>query len=134
MTSAAPRPPGKTRARDKNIARGGKVGIAIAVLIVLLLSVLWFRAAHQPNILRLRSAHTVTLSWKASSSPVTGYNVYRSTSPSGNYVRINSMLVQGTTFTDQYVHSGSTYYYVTRAVDVRGRESINSNEAQATIP
>jgi hypothetical protein len=134
MPLGSSRPPGKARARDQNVATGTKAGIAVAILVVLLLSALWFRARHQPDILRLRSAHTVTLSWKASSSPVTGYNVYRSTSPAGNYVRINATLVQGTTFTDQYVQSGSTYYYVTRAVGVRGRESVNSNEARATIP
>ncbi len=128
MRQSAPRP-----ARDQNVAIGTKVGIAVTVLVVLLLSV-WFLARHRPDILRLRSAHTVTLSWKASSSPVAGYNVYRSTSSKGNYVRINSTVVQGTAFTDQYVQSGSTYYYVTRAVDGQGRESINSNEAQATIP
>jgi hypothetical protein len=134
MTLGAPRPRGKTRTRDENVAIATKVGAAVAVLVVLLLSVLWFRARYEPDMLRLRSAHTVTLSWKASSSPVAGYNVYRSTSPTGNYVRINSTLVQGTTFTDRYVQSGSTYYYVTRAVDGLGRESINSNEARATIP
>jgi hypothetical protein len=134
MTLGAPRPRGKTRTRDENVAIATKVGAAVAVLVVLLLSVLWFRARYEPDMLRLRSAHSVTLSWKASGSPVVGYNVYRSTSAAGNYVRINSTLVQVTTFTDQYVQSGSTYYYVTRAVDGRGRESVNSNEVRATIP
>ena len=43
-------------------------------------------------------------------------------------------LVQGVTFTDNSVENGVTYYYVTRAVDTLGHESVNSNEARAAIP
>jgi hypothetical protein len=32
------------------------------------------------------------------------------------------------------VHSGTTYFYVTTAVDSRGVESTDSNQATATIP
>jgi hypothetical protein len=120
--------------RDRNLAAWTKVGTGIAVLGVLLLSVQWFRITNKRPALRLRSSHTVLLTWKASSSQVAGYNVYRSTTPAANYVRINSSPVQGLTFTDDTVESGSTYYYVTRAVDRRGQESNNSNEARATIP
>jgi hypothetical protein len=54
--------------------------------------------------------------------------------PAGNYIRINSSIVQGTTFIDRTVESGRTYFYMTRAVDALGRESVNSNEASAVIP
>jgi hypothetical protein len=120
--------------RDRNLAVWTKVGTGIAVLGVLLLSVQWIRVTMQPAELRLRSTHTVKLTWKASSSQVAGYNLYRRTSLEFNYVRINSSPVQGLTFTDDSVESGQTYYYVTRAVDARGFESTNSNEASATIP
>jgi hypothetical protein len=80
------------------------------------------------------NTHTVTLTWKGSTSHVAGYNVYRSITPGGNYARINTSLVQGLTFTDNTVESGKTYYYATRAVDTRGHESANSNEASAAIP
>jgi hypothetical protein len=115
-----------------------KSGTGIAVLVVLLLGAQWVHVTSgwTPRI-RLHSPgtkHTVTLKWQASSSQVAGYNVYRRTTPAGNYVRINSSPVAGTTFTDNTVESGLTYYYVTRAVDALGRESVNSNEASAAIP
>ena len=119
--------------RDRNLAVWTKVGTGIAVLVVLLLSVQWIRVTMQPTELRLRSTHTVKLTRKASSSHVAGYNLYRR-SPEFNYVRINSSPVQGLTFTDDSVESGQTYYYVSRAVDARGFESTNSNEASAAIP
>ena len=47
---------------------------------------------------------------------------------------LNSSLIAGTSYTDQTVQSGITYYYVTTAVDSLGVESIYSNEAAATVP
>jgi hypothetical protein len=120
--------------QDRNVPLGTKVRIGVAVLIVLLLSVQWIRVTNHLDAFGLRSTHTVKLTWKASTSQVAGYNVYRSTAPTDNYVRINSSLVQGLTFTDNTVDSGSTYYYVARAVDARGHESANSNEASAAVP
>ena len=124
--------------RDRSLSVWTKVGTGIAVVVVLLLSARWVRVTSGlPSGIRLQSpgtAHTVTLKWRASSSQVAGYNVYRSVTPAGNYVRINSSPVQGTTFADKTVESGLTYYYVTRAVDALGHESVNSNEAQAAIP
>ncbi len=134
MRRGSPRPLGKMSTRDRNVAIWTKVGTGIAITGVLLLSVQWFRVTHRSAALRTRSAPRVTLTWKGSTSQVAGYNVYRSTIPATNYVRINSSLVQALSFTDQLVQSGATYYYVTRAVDEGGRESINSNEARATIP
>jgi hypothetical protein len=78
--------------------------------------------------------HTVSLSWNASTSTVTGYNVYRSTTSGSGYVKINSTLVSGLTLTDSNVTSGTTYYYVTTAVDSSGNESAFSNQATAPIP
>src|SRR5271154_2782786 len=124
--------------RDRSVSVWMKGGTGIAVLSVLLLSAQWGRkTSGWPSLIRLRSrdtTHTVKLKWRASSSQVAGYNVYRSTTPAGNYVRINSSPVPGTTFTDDAVESGLTYYYVTRAVDALDHESVNSNEASAAIP
>ena len=78
--------------------------------------------------------HTVTLTWKAGSSPVAGYTVYRSTTPGGNYLRINPSPVPGLSYTDNTVEIGVTYYDVIRAVDAQGRESVNSSEISATVP
>jgi hypothetical protein len=79
-------------------------------------------------------AHSATLNWNASSSTIVGYNVYRSTT-SGSYgAPLNGSLVSALTYTDSTVVSGTTYFYVTTAVDGSGNESVVSNEVQAVIP
>ena len=78
--------------------------------------------------------HSVALSWNASTSTVSGYNVYRSTVSGSGYSKINSSLVGSLNFSDASVQSSQTYYYVTTAVDSSGNESSYSNEAQAIIP
>jgi hypothetical protein len=78
--------------------------------------------------------HSVALNWNASTSTVSGYNVYRSAVSGGPYAKINSSLVAILTYTDSTVQSGTTFYYVTTAVDSSGDESVDSNGASATIP
>jgi Abnormal spindle-like microcephaly-assoc'd, ASPM-SPD-2-Hydin len=79
--------------------------------------------------------HAVTLNWNASTSAdVVGYNVYRGTTSGGPYTKINTSLVQGTTYTDTTVQKCVTYYYVTTAVNSSGLESAYSNETVAAVP
>src|SRR5215472_8383008 len=78
--------------------------------------------------------HSVSLTWIASTSTVAGYNVYRSTTNGSAYVKINTSLVTGLAYTDANVTSGTTYYYVTTAVDSIGNESTYSNQASAAVP
>jgi len=78
--------------------------------------------------------HSVSLSWTASTSTVSGYNVYRSTVSGGSYTKINSSLVTVLSYTDSTVQNGTTYYYVTTAADSTGAESVFSNEVSAPIP
>jgi hypothetical protein len=78
--------------------------------------------------------HSASLSWNASTSTVSGYNVYRSTVSGGSYTKVNSSLVAGLSYTDSTVQSGTTYFYVTTSVDSGGHESDFSNEVQAVIP
>jgi hypothetical protein len=79
--------------------------------------------------------HSVTLNWIASvSGNISGYNIYRSTTPGGPYGKLNSTLVAGTTFLDSAVVAGQTYYYVATAVDISNNESGFSTEAQAVVP
>lgn len=78
--------------------------------------------------------HSVALSWNASTSTVSGYNVYRSTTSGSGYTKVNSSLVGGLSYTDSGVQNSQTYYYVTTAVDASGNESSYSNEAQAIVP
>jgi len=76
----------------------------------------------------------VALSWTASTSTVSGYNIYRSTTSGGSYVKVNGSLVSGLSYNDTTVQSGTTYYYVATAVDTSGDESVDSNQATAVIP
>src|SRR5579863_1744445 len=78
--------------------------------------------------------HTVGLNWGASSSSVSGYNVYRSTVSGSSYAKVNSALVAGVSFSDSSVQSGQTYYYVATSVDGSGNESVHSNEVAAVVP
>jgi hypothetical protein len=78
--------------------------------------------------------HAVGLNWGASSSSVSGYNVYRSTVSGGSYAKVNPALVAGVSFSDSSVQSGQTYYYVATAVDGSGNESVHSNEVAAVVP
>jgi fibronectin type 3 domain-containing protein len=79
--------------------------------------------------------HSVVLSWNASTTTVAGYSVYRSTLSGGPYTRINSSLVAAALkYTDSTVQSGTTYFYVTTAVDSSGSESLHSNEVSAAVP
>jgi hypothetical protein len=79
-------------------------------------------------------SHSVELSWDASSSSVSGYNVYRGSGGQGPFTRMNGSLVDALSFKDSSVTSGETYYYVTTGVTGAGVESGYSNAAKATIP
>jgi hypothetical protein len=79
--------------------------------------------------------HTVNLSWNASTSPnVVGYNIYRSTGTTGNYVQINTVLNAATAYSDTSVVDGQTYYYETTAVNSADEESAPSAAVKAVIP
>ena len=79
-------------------------------------------------------AHSVGLTWIASTSTVSGYNVYRGTVNGGPYTLVNTSLIGALIYTDSTVQNGVTYYYVATAVDSSGNESAFSTPAQAIIP
>ena len=83
---------------------------------------------------QVATAHTVALSWAASTITVSGYFVFRSSVTGGPYTQISPTLVSSLAFTDSSVVSGATYYYVVTAVDSTGTQSVYSNEVAATIP
>ena len=76
--------------------------------------------------------HSVNLSWKASTSAVVGYNIYRR--GASGVVKLNPAPVTGTSYVDRTVQLGQTYFYVTKAVNAKGRESTASNEIRADVP
>jgi hypothetical protein len=79
--------------------------------------------------------HKVQLSWKASTSKhIVGYNLYRGTRSGGPYKKINGSLDPSTEYTDLHVAAGYKYYYVARAVNLKGQESKYSKQVEAVIP
>jgi hypothetical protein len=62
-----------------------------------------------------------------------GYNVYRHES-GGAPEKLNSELVKAPAYRDMKVVSGKTYLYSVSAVDVRGNESVRSEEASESVP
>src|SRR5437879_5655514 len=79
------------------------------------------------------TTHSATLNWDASTSAVVGYNVYRATQAGGPYTRLNSSLIEPTSYTDSTVQADQTYFYVVTAVDANGVESVASNEIQVAV-
>ncbi len=78
---------------------------------------------------------SVTLLWDPSPSQVIGYNLYRGMKSGGPYsAKVNSSVQPGTSFVDNTVSPGITYYYVATAVDQDSVESSYSNEIVAAIP
>jgi hypothetical protein len=79
-------------------------------------------------------AHSVSLSWTASTSSVIGYNVYSSNVSGGPYVKLNSTPTTATTYADSLVQSAQTYYFVTTAMGSNNVESVFSTEVSVLIP
>ncbi|MEK3913488.1 fibronectin type III domain-containing protein [Paenibacillus sp. FSL H7-0331] len=81
------------------------------------------------NLIAVAGNAQVNLTWPTVTG-ATGYNIKRSTTPSGPYTTVANN-VYGSPYTDTAVTNGITYYYVVTALDASG-ESGNSNEASAT--
>jgi hypothetical protein len=80
-----------------------------------------------------QASHSVSLSWNASTSSVTGYNVYSSTVSGGPYTEI-APAIPTTSFTDSSVQAGLTYYFVVTSVNSQNEESSYSTQVAAVIP
>lgn len=75
----------------------------------------------------------VTLTWEASVlSTLAGYNIYRSTSSGGPYIRLNDSVLTSNSYTDETVSNGTIYYYVVRLLTTDLYESDYGNEVSAT--
>ncbi len=116
--------------------------VAITVLVTLTAT---SNGVSQTDILQLQATSTsqpatapptVQLSWdapNATSDPIAGYHVYRTTGSGSNYSLLSSLDAQ-TSYTDTTVQSGSTYDYIVKSVDTNGVESVSSNPVSLTIP
>ena len=90
----------------------------------------------------------VLLSWNeatdSNGGAVSGYNLYRSTTPGGSYTKVNTSLITQIQYDDtsspsaqaqnagSSMASGTTYYYVVTSVAADGDESVHSQEASGT--
>jgi hypothetical protein len=102
---------------------------------------------HKPTGVEVQQTEAgIAISWQAvedcNGNPVAGYNVYRSTSPGANYIKINTELITETEFLDTnpqgvsaagFGSSASTSYYGVAAVDDSGDESAQTLGASAAI-
>jgi len=79
------------------------------------------------------TAYSVNLSWNSSSGAV-GYNVYRSTSSTGSFAKINPALDGNTAYSDSTVAASTTYYYAATTVNSSGMESSLSSPVQVQVP
>ena len=80
----------------------------------------------------------ISLFWPANAEPdVAGYLVYRSTDanlPKDRWTVLTTALGTRTTFIDENVDAGKTYYYYVVAVDTSGNKSRPSEVVSETVP
>jgi hypothetical protein len=87
----------------------------------------------EPQVVQGTEQGTILLAWSTvADGDVAGYNVYRSDKPEGPYVKVNAALVTDTTYVDEGLADGQTYYYRITAVDQDGNESPQSLAASAS--
>jgi fibronectin type 3 domain-containing protein len=77
-------------------------------------------------------SHSVTLNWNMDAG-ANSFNVYRGTTAGGEGTTPYAAGISGTSFTDNSVTSGTTYFYYVTAVGTGG-ESAGSAEVSAQIP
>lgn len=82
----------------------------------------------------LAGVNRVFLTWNESGeSDLAGYHVYRSLGGGKGFVRLNAKLLTRTTYSDDTVKSGTTYYFAVTAVDKNGNEGDRSLETKAHV-
>lgn len=85
------------------------------------------------NLSATGGAGFVELAWTANNeADLSGYNVYRRSTPNGVFTKVNTTTVTTSAYTDNSVAAGSTYYYVISAIDTSFNESGYSAQATAT--
>lgn len=88
---------------------------------------------HPQGLFTTVDAASVILRWDARiESDLAGYHVYRSTTSTEGFTRVNPATVTQTTYIDTPELPGVRYYYAVTAVDTAGNESLLSRTAHAT--
>ncbi len=76
----------------------------------------------------------VILGWRANTEAnLAGYNVYRSSASGGPFVKLNSAVLTGASFSDPSAPVGVTAYYHVTAVDTSGNESAASSASASRL-
>lgn len=99
----------------------------------LLIFLIYFAAPWRTVFGQGATAHTITLTWTASTSTGVTYTVYRATASAGPFTAIATG-VSGLTFVDTTAVDGTQYFYELDSVTAAGVSSGPSNEANATEP
>lgn len=68
---------------------------------------------------------SIALVWRPNSAAA-GFNIYRSSSSTGPFTKVNGTPVQGASFADQSLSESTTYYYQVKAVGQAANESLPS--------
>lgn len=81
-----------------------------------------------------RSGHFVRLAWTDSTSPgIVAYDIYRGAVSGGPYSKVGAVSGTSSSYIDNRVAAGQTYYYVATAVTGTGQSGY-SNEVSANVP
>lgn len=111
--------------------------------LMIVLGILWLLLAAAIVVSQFSRATPIKIEWRTETEVNTaGFNVYRTTSPDGQYVRINEQLIPGQgsstsgasyEYVDEQVEAGQTYYY--RLEDVELDNSTERHEViEHTVP
>jgi hypothetical protein len=76
-------------------------------------------------------AHSVSLSWAASTDPVSGYNVYRGAAAGAETTLLTPTPITALVFTDSSPVLGEDFYVVKSVLN--GVDSVASNEVSTVI-
>ena len=80
------------------------------------------------------AAHLAALNWEASTSPVVVYNIYRNSVLDGSWIKVNSVPVTTTSYTDWDVQSGVFYWFAVKSVSASNVEGAFSRATTVSIP
>jgi large repetitive protein len=78
---------------------------------------------------------SIQLDWNDNPSPAfneTGFEIYRSTSPSGDYQFVKLTTANATTFTDVLLTPNTKYYYIIRAINNNGAAPLSNQVITST--
>lgn len=70
------------------------------------------------NLTVTQNFNKINLSWEKPDENAVGYNIYRGTSRTGPFVKINQKIIKETNFEDNFTHEGIVYYIV-KAVNLQ---------------